>query len=184
MKVAVAIVILMLCLGCSDATEATRVRLELSPTSDFAESFEMLVSQTPGGAHCLATWRLRDDSRQTAQDLSQAELDALLGALAEAGSLTLEDGDCGDEEDQVLYTRLDLKSGEYARHTQWRGLPPDQARLANVLLASPLGPTLSQGLGDVQRRKAELNAQQQSSSPGRGATAPPAVCRFPRPTSQ
>lgn len=180
MKAAIAILLLMLCLGCSDATEATRVRLELSPTSDFAEGFEMLVSQTPSGAHCLATWRLRDDSRQTAQDLTQEELDALLGALAEAGSLTLEDGDCGDEESQVLYTRLDLKSGDYARHTEWRGLPPEQARLASVLLASPLGPTLSQGLGDVQRRKAELNTPQASTAAKGSSMSEAHVCRFPK----
>lgn len=150
---------LLLCLlACTSVAPPTTVRLELSPTAEFDERFELRLVPNEDGATCWARWDLKDESRQACQVLSRQELGAVVEALDAAGTWQLTDGDTGDPEASVLYTRLLVESGTLRRATVWRGLSPSQGQVATALLSSPLGPLLGEGLSSVQRRKAEVSS--------------------------
>ncbi len=143
--------------------ELRHVRLDLSPTPDLRESFRLELWPDPPGALCEGKIALGPEVVRLHQRLTQEELAWLVRALDREGVAALQDGDSGQPESQVLYTRLEVDFQGRTRVSRWRGLPPPQARVAEVLLSSALGPTLRQGLEAVQERKAELN---RSPSPG------------------
>ncbi|GMU57776.1 MAG: hypothetical protein AMXMBFR33_69220 [Candidatus Xenobia bacterium] len=143
--------------------ELRHVRLELSPTPDLRESFRLELWPDPPGALCEGRIALGSEVVRLHRRLTEEEFAALVRSLDREGAAALEDGDSGAQEDQVLYTRLEVDFQGKTRVSRWRGLPPPQARVADALLSSALGPTLRQGLQAVQQRKAELN---RSPSPG------------------
>lgn len=147
--------------------ELRHVRLELSPTPDLRESFRLELWPDPPGALCEGRIALGSEVVHLHRRLTEEDFAALVRSLDREGVAALEDGDSGEQEDQVLYTRLEVDFQGKTRVSRWRGLPPPQARVADVLLSSALGPTLRQGLQAVQQRKAEL-----SRSPSPGARLP------------
>jgi hypothetical protein len=130
---------LLLLTGCS-LPPGDVVRLELSPTPDMRQGFCLELD----GSIC----RGQIGELRMEQHLSPTELEQLMHAVDQPAAF--QDCDSGAPESQVLYTRIQLGQ----RVARWRGLPPPQARVAEALLASPIGPTLRQGLTKVQERKA------------------------------
>lgn len=140
--------------GCAGLGEAppttTHVSLELAPRADFQDAFRASLETLPEGAaicHCDY------GSRRETHYFSATQVTQLMRGLGAAGLADLSDADSGDPEAEVLYTRFEVRCGQYHTQTRWRGLPPAQARMAQALLDSPLGPLLWRGLEEVRRRK-------------------------------
>lgn len=63
--------------------------------------------------------------------------------------------DDGAPEAEVLYTLLKLQTSEGKFSSSWRGLPEEQRLVADKLMSSPLGPTLSAGMARLSTAKAK-----------------------------
>lgn len=145
------VLLLFLC-GCGMAPESLdHVRLDLCPTPDLQQGFRLELWPEPPGAFCEGQIHLQGETVRLHQHLNQAELQQVLQAVNQPGAW--QDGDSGDSESNVLYTRLEVNWEGQTRVAHWRGLPPAQGQVASALLESPLGPTLRQGLEAVQREK-------------------------------
>ncbi|MBI3929140.1 MAG: hypothetical protein HY319_26585 [Armatimonadetes bacterium] len=136
------------------AGNPTRVLLELSPTADFRESYRLSLEADGSAYRCDSSFGLEGCHQVTSIQLSESDVEELRRALDKAGVWELTDGDSGDAEDRVLYTRLEVEWGSRRCRTEWRGLPEPHSRIAQALLGSPIGRPLSEGLQAVQARKA------------------------------
>ncbi len=59
--------------------------------------------------------------------------------------------DGGEAEGTALYTLLEIETTRGKFRSSWRGLPPAQSQVANLLLQSPAGGPLRRGLAQLQK---------------------------------
>lgn len=108
--------------------------LSLRPNLKSPERYELEMEQLSGAPMWV---RLEGPGMDaSAFELSPAEGEELQRRLEVAGTWELPDGDSGEPELCVYYTECEIERGDQHHFSQWRGLPPQQGRVAQLFLES------------------------------------------------
>lgn len=112
------------------------------------DCFRLALFSQPDGSAQMSTSRRHDGitSNGILTTMNAQDWSALEKGLLPLPGWREKQCDDGEPEGEALYTLLEIETSEGKFVSQWRGLPKPQAEVANLLLGSPAGPPLRQGL--------------------------------------